>query len=93
MVGRSEVDLRMCMRQLSTCGALIDFGDARPRAVRRGGRAGPCAGARARTGRAALLARPLGLSRAFRDPRLARRGGALQADGHRRRLGDGAARF
>ncbi len=38
-------------------------------------------------GRAALLARPLGLSRAVRDPRLARCRGPLQADRHRRRLG------
>ena len=48
------------------------------------------ASARARPGGAALLARSLGLSRAVRHPGLARRGGPLQADGHRRRLVDRA---
>ena len=50
-----------------------------------GPRAGPCP--RTGTGRAALLARHLGLSRAVCDPGLARCRGTLQADRNRRRLG------
>src|SRR5262249_44828000 len=70
-----------------TCGALIDLCDPRRREVRCDRGTSAWAGARGWPGRAALLARPLDLSRAFSYLVVARRGSALQTDRHRSRLG------